>query len=128
MRYLLDTCTALWLWGDPTHLSAPVRRIIEDTENEIVFHQISSLEIQIKHSIGKLKLPHPPEAFIPEALRAHYLTYQHLLDDDIFMWQKLPPVHADPFDRILVAHSLVSGATMLTPDKHITQYPVRTIW
>jgi PIN domain nuclease of toxin-antitoxin system len=101
---------------------------VEDTENEIVFHQISSLEIQIKHSTGKLRLPQSPEAFIPEALCAHYLTYQQLLDDDIFFWRKLPPVHNDPFDRILVAHSLVSGATLLTPDRLIAEYPVRTLW
>ena len=128
MRYVLDTCTALWLLGDPDRLPEQVRRIVEDTGNEIVFHQISSLEIQIKQSLGKLKLPQPPEVFIPEALRAHYLTYQQLLDDDIFYWRKLPPVHDDPFDRILVAHSLVSGATLLTPDKRIAEYPVRTLW
>ena len=128
MRYLLDTCTALWLWGDPVRLPEQVRRIIEDTGNEIIFHQVSTLEIQIKHSLGKLRLPQPPETFIPAALRSHYITYQHLLDDDIFMWRKLPPVHDDPFDRILVAHSLVSGAMLITPDKCIAEYPVRTIW
>lgn len=128
MRYVLDTCTVLWLWSDPARLPEQVRRTIEDTGNEIIVHQISTLEIQIKHSLGKLKLPQPPELFIPEALRAHYLTYQHLLDDDIFMWRKLPPVHDDPFDRILVAHSLVSGATFITPDEQIAEYPVRTLW
>lgn len=128
MRYVLDTCTALWLWGDPLRLPEQVRGIVEDTDNEIVFCQISSLEIQIKHSLGKLRLPHPPEVFIPEAVRAHYLTYQPLLDNDIFMWRKLPAVHDDPFDRLLVAHSLVSGATLLTPDKRIAEYPVRTLW
>jgi PIN domain nuclease of toxin-antitoxin system len=128
MRYVLDTCTALWLWADPVRLPEQVRCIIENTGNEIVFHQISTFEIQIKHSLGKLKLPQPPEIFIPAVLRAHYLTYQHLLDDDIFMWRKLPPVHDDPFDRILVSHSLVSGATLLTPDKRIAEYPVRTMW
>jgi PIN domain nuclease of toxin-antitoxin system len=128
VRYILDTCSALWLWCDPARLPEQVRCIAEDTDNEIVVHQISTLEIQIKYSLGKLKLPQPPEVFIPEAVRSHYLTYQHLLDDDIFIWRKLPPVHDDPFDRILVAHSLVSGATLLTPDKHIADYPVRTIW
>jgi PIN domain nuclease of toxin-antitoxin system len=128
VRYVLDTCTALWLWGDPARLPEQVVRIVEDTENEIVVHQISTLEIQIKHSLGKLKLPQPPEVFIPKAIREHYLAYQHLLDDDIFMWRKLPPIHDDPFDRILVAHCLVSGATLLTPDEHIAEYPVRTLW
>lgn len=128
MKYLLDTCAALWLWGAPDRLSESVAEILRDGRNEILFSQVSTLEIQLKYGLGKLRLPKPPEQFVPEAVDRHLLLYEQIRDDAIFLLQKLPRLHDDPFDRLLITHALTSGSTLLTPDPLIHKYPVPVAW
>ena len=128
MRCLVDTCTALWLWGEPTRLSEKVTAILRDAHNEVLFSQVSTLEIQLKFGLGKLQLPKPPEQFIPEAVARHLMLYDRVRDEAIFLLQKLPGIHDDPFDRLLITHALTDGATILTPDPWIHQYPVPAVW
>jgi PIN domain nuclease of toxin-antitoxin system len=128
MRCLVDTCTALWLWSDPARLPAKVAEILRDGRNDVVFSQVSTLEIQLKFDLGKLQLPKPPSQFIPEALERHFMLYDRFRDDAIFLLQKLPHLHEDPFDRLLIAHALTDGATLLTPDPWIHRYPVPVVW
>ena len=128
MRYLVDTCAALWLWSEPTRLPDKVVTILRDTRNDVVFSQVSTLEIQLKFGLGKLQLPRPPEQFIPEAVERHFMLYDHIRDEAIFLLQKLPRLHEDPFDRLLITHALTGAATVLSPDPWIHQYPVPVVW
>lgn len=128
MTCLLDTCTFLWLTDQTQHLSAKVREVLEDPANTLVVSQISSLEIQIKYNRGKLPLGLPPEPFITEAIKKHGLHYLRLADEHIWAKAKLPPYHSDPFDRLLIAQASHEGMPILTPDPHITAYPIRVIW
>ena len=128
MTCLLDTCVFLWLSDQTEHLSAGARAILEDPANSLVVSQISSLEIQIKYNRGKLPLGLPPERFIRAAIEHHGLHYLTLADEHIWTMAKLPLLHGDPFDRILIAQAICDGLPLITPDPMIHAYPIRTIW
>ncbi len=128
MKILLDTCTFLWLSSQPGELSATARAALENRENEILLHQISVLEIVIKCASGRLTLTAPPSAFIRDSIERHDLRYISLDDETVFNLGKVPPVHRDPFDRLLVSHALLNGLTVATPDPFIHRYPVRALW
>ena len=128
MTVLLDTCVFLWLADDGRRLSPRAREILEDGSVILRLHQTTAWEIQIKHSLGKLPLPHPPRVAVPEAISRLGLDYRTLDDDTVFALEKLPPFHRDPFDRLLIAHALHEGLPLLTPDPLIHPYPIRTIW
>jgi len=128
MTCLLDTCTFLWLTDQTQHLSPAARAVLEDPVNTLVVSQISSLEIQIKYNRGKLPLGLPPEQFIAEAMARHGLHYLRLADEHIWATSKLPLLHGDPFDRLLVAQASYEGMSILTPHPHIAAYPISVIW
>jgi len=113
---------------DFRRLSAPAREILEDSTNVLCLHQVSTWEIQIKCSAGKLVLPHPPRMAVPMAIERLGLDYRTLDDGTIYTLEKVPALHRDPFDRLLVAHAIHEGLPILTPDPKIHPYPVRTLW
>ena len=128
MRFLLDTCAALYLWAGDGRLSAAAAEIIDDRANDLVFHQVSYLEITLKHSLGKLRLADPPSVLVPKALRAYGIDYAPLANEDIKGLEDLPWHHRDPFDRLLVAHARRHGLVFLTPDKAVRAYGVPVLW
>lgn len=128
MTVLLDTCVFLWLADEKHRLSAQAREILEDPSNILRLHQVTPWEIQIKHSLGKLPLPHPPRIAVPAAIEKLGLDYQTLDDGTVYTLEKVPHLHRDPFDRLLVAHAIHEGLPIVTPDPLIHPYPVRTIW
>lgn len=128
MTVLLDTCVFLWMADEKRRLSARAREILEDASNTLRLHQVTPWEIQIKHSLGRLPLPHPPRRAIPAAIEKLGLDYRTLDDDTIFTLEKVPPLHRDPFDRLLVAHAIHEGLPIISPDPLIKPYPVRVIW
>lgn len=128
MRLLLDTCVFLWAVDEAENLSPAARQAIQDPANEIIFHQISVLEIQIKHSLGKLALKTPPAEFIKKA-ESSLGTVRHTLDDAaLSLLGIMPWIHRDPFDRVLVAHSIYHGLTLVSPDPDINRYAARILW
>lgn len=128
MILLLDTCTFLWAVDRVDMLSPAAAAAIRDPANEVILHQVSALEIQLKHRLGKLPLLLPPRDFIPQALAKHGFGYRTLDDETIWNTAKLPDLHRDPFDRLLVAHALYEGLPIVTPDPMIQSYPARVIW
>lgn len=128
MTLLLDTCTFLWMADEQHRLSDKVRDMLENASNTLCLHQATAWEIQIKHSLGKLALPQPPRIAVPAAIAALGLDYHRLDDDTIYTLEKLPALHRDPFDRLLIAHAIHHGLPLLTPDPLIHPYPIRVIW
>jgi len=128
MTVLLDTCVFLWMADDVRHLSEAARDILMDSSNVLRLHQVTPWEIQIKHGRGRLPLPRPPRVAVPAAIERLGLDYRTLDDETVYTLEKLPPIHRDPFDRLLVAHAIHEGLPILTPDPKIHAYPVRTIW
>ena len=128
MNLLIDTCTFLWITKGSSKLSINAKKAFKFPDNKVFLSSISAWEISIKFRIGKLKLPSPPEQFIPGERQRHFITPLPLSEEDTFQLAKLPDIHQDPFDRILICQAIENGLTILTPDEFIHQYPVKTLW
>jgi PIN domain nuclease of toxin-antitoxin system len=128
MKLLLDTAAALFLWAGDERLSTDARHAIADPANELVFHQVSYLEITLKFSLGKLPLTEPPSLLVPKALEAYRIRFARLANDDIRALEALPFHHRDPFDRLLIAHSQRRGLVFVTPDSQVRRYQIPLLW
>ncbi len=128
MRLLLDTCTFLWIIGGAKELSSRAREAFADPANEALLSAACAWEIAVKHRLGKLPLPEPPDVFVPAQRAAHGIEPLAIDEEAALHVAKLPDLHRDPFDRLLVAQALVGGLVVLTPDDSIREYPVRTLW
>lgn len=128
MKILLDTCTFLWLVSDSDLLSNGAKTMFCEPANEVYFSSVSAWEISVKYTLGKLPLPSPPNQFVPEQRALHHVNSIDLKESDVLHLYHLPPLHRDPFDRMLICQAIENGFTILTPDKAITNYPVRSIW
>jgi len=127
MNLLLDTNALLWSLSSPDRLSDEARRTLEREDTTVFFSQVSLLEIQIKLSVGKLRLDIEPEQ-LPGSAEASGFLPLRLENGAIFLLGKLPLIHRDPFDRLLVCESIYSGAALVTPDPWISKYPVKILW
>ncbi|UTC67659.1 MULTISPECIES: type II toxin-antitoxin system VapC family toxin [unclassified Treponema] len=124
--YLLDTHTLLWFLNDSPKLSKRALEIIT-TEGKIFFSIVSLWEIAIKKTIGKLDL----DSSISEIEALCYekdisliqIKAKHL--DKII---ELPNIHSDPFDRLIIAQSIIENLILITKDINIPHYPVKTVW
>ncbi len=128
MNLLLDTCTFLWIATDDPALSPVARELFTDPNNDVFLSAVSAWEITVKHHLGRLPLPDPPQRFVPAMRTGHGIAALPLGEEACLLAGTLPPVHRDPFDRMLVCQALVLGLTILTPDPTIARYPVRTAW
>ena len=128
MKILLDTCTFLWIITDDSELSPQAKTLFIDPSNEVYLSVASTWEIAIKYKRGKLSLPKSPEKYIPTKRKQHNIDSLPLAEEATLYLTKLPNLHKDPFDRILICQSIVSGLIILTPDELISQYPLRSIW
>lgn len=128
MRILLDTAVLLWMAEAPENLSPPARAALTCGEHEIWVHQASLWELQIKASLGRLQLDPTPRAWVERARVELRLEYARVEDDAIAMLERLPALHGDPFDRLLLAHALAYGLTLVSSDRQIHRYPVPVIW
>jgi PIN domain nuclease of toxin-antitoxin system len=122
MKYLFDTRVALWTLFDDPHLSRAAREILDDTGNKFLFSVCSIWEIAIKRGLRVAAFQHDPREIRQYLLRngCEELTIQgrHAVEVD-----RLPHIHKDPFDRILIAQAMVEGITLMTSDTTIAQYP-----
>ena len=122
MKLLLDTHLLLWAAGEPKRLSKQARTLIDNPDNELLFSAASLWEVVIKHGLGR-------EDFKVDArlLRRGLLDngYSELpiISDHVVATESLPPIHKDPFDRVLVAQATVEGVMLLTIDSLVAQYP-----
>jgi PIN domain nuclease of toxin-antitoxin system len=122
MKLLLDTHLLLWAAGEPKRLPAAARRLIGDARNELLFSAASLWEIVIKRSLGRDDFRVDPRLLRRGLLDNGYVELpvsgEHALAVD-----GLPSLHKDPFDRVLVAQSIVESVTLLTTDPLLAGYP-----
>ena len=124
MRVLLDTHALLWALADDERLSPPAREIIVDETNDILVSVVSAWEIAVKRALGKLEAPDNLQSVVAEAGFLQRL----ILFGDCKRLSNLPPIHRDPFDRMLVCQALEEGIPIVTRNPMIPSYPVQTIW
>lgn len=122
MTLLLDTQVLLWAAYVPDRLSAAARGLIEDVGNEMAFSPASLWEIVIKRALGRPDFRIDPRRLRRGLVENGYvelaITSAHALAVDL-----LPPVHKDPFDRLLVAQALAEGVPFVTADGKLAAYP-----
>jgi PIN domain nuclease of toxin-antitoxin system len=124
MRLLLDTHVFLWyISADPT-LPAAYRDAVRDPAHTVYLSVASVWEAVIKHALGKLPLPAPPAEYLPRQRDAHQISTLPVEEGALPHLATLPPLHRDPFDRILIAQALQHGLTLLTVDDAVRAYPV----
>jgi PIN domain nuclease of toxin-antitoxin system len=120
---LVDTHVLLWWLSSPTQLADTARDAIADAESTVFVSAASAWEIAIKKARGKLRAPSDLEARLDEKGFARLaITVSHALKAGA-----LPPHHADPFDRMLVAQAELEGLTLVTRDPRIAQYGVAVL-
>lgn len=127
MTLLLDACTFLWLAGG-AELSPRASAAIRDPSNEALLSAVSVWEIVTKYRAGRLPLPEPPDTLIPAERALRGIDELPFDGDSALYGLRLPPLHKDPFDRMLVSQAISGGLTIVTPDPLIGQYPVRVLW
>jgi len=112
----------LWAAGQPDLLSEEARALLNDMDNELLFSAASLWEVAITRGLGRLDFVVDPRLLRRGLLDNRYgelaITSEHALAIDL-----LPPIHKDPFDRILVAQAIVEGITLLTTDPVVARYP-----
>ncbi len=128
MRLLLDTYTFLWIADGSSLLSAGACETFRDPGNEVFLSFASAWEIAVKYRLGLLPVPARPETFVPAQRAAHGIESLSIDEEAVLHLSRLPDLHRDPFDRILVAQAVVGGLVLLTPDEAIQKYPPRTLW
>lgn len=128
MRYLLDTSVLIWTLGYPERLPDDVREILADPDPMIWFSAINIWEIGIKSSLGRADFDLNPHVARATSLHLGFVELQ--IDGlQAAAASDLPHFHADPFDRLLIAQAITSGATLLTSDRTIARYqgPIRLV-
>jgi PIN domain nuclease of toxin-antitoxin system len=128
MKLLLDTHLLLWAAGHPDRLSVEARRLIGDSDNELLFSAASLWEVVIKRGLGRDDFKVDSRTLRRGLLDNGYGELP-IVSNHVVAVESLPAIHKDPFDRVLVAQATVEGITLLTTDSLIAQYPgpIRTV-
>jgi PIN domain nuclease of toxin-antitoxin system len=121
MRYLLDTQLVLWLPIGDARISASAKTILKSPVDEFIFSVASIWEIAIKKSLGKPGFSMDPGA-IRQQMREHGYAELPIFGKHVIAVANLHFIHKDPFDRLLIAQSVVEGITLLTTDATISKY------
>jgi PIN domain nuclease of toxin-antitoxin system len=122
VKLLLDTHLLLWAAGNPSRLSSGARNLINDADNELLFSAASLWEISIKRGLGRTDFKVDPRLLRRGLLDNGYGELP-IISDHVVAIDVLPPIHKDPFDRILVSQAIVEGVTLLTTDSLLVRYP-----
>lgn len=123
---ILDTCALIWLTTGDGRLSDNARRHISESVTVSV-SAITAFEIGVKHARGKLRLPSTPSTWFEMALRLHDISICSIDHRVALRATELPPIHADPCDRLIIATAQLLGYPIITTDAKFTQYEVTTI-
>jgi PIN domain nuclease of toxin-antitoxin system len=127
MKISLDTHIFLWYISGDKRLLDDKRANIQDLNNEIYLSVVSIWEAIIKYQIGKLPLPQSPEIYLPAQREKHQILSLTLDEDSVAHLTQLPPIHRDPFDRMLICQANVLDLMLMTDDEIVQKYPVHLL-
>ncbi len=128
MNFLLDTHVFLWLAACPEKLSPKVEKIVLNTENSLFLSIVSLWEMQIKIQLGKLDLDMPLVELWHGQQAKSLLMLLPTKEEHVWTLAKLPQIHKDPFDRLLIAQSLNENMPFITADEIISKYDAKVVW
>jgi len=122
MKLLLDTHLLLWAANGFEYLPPVAQTLMSNPENELFFSVASLWEIVIKCGLGREDLKVDPR-ILRRGLLDNGYSELPILSEHVVVIGNLPPIHKDPFDRLLVAQAIAEGITLLTADAHVARYP-----
>ena len=122
MKLLLDTHLLLWAAGAPEQFSRDARELLSAPGNELFFSAASVWEISIKRGLGREDF-HVDTRLLRRGLLDNGYSELPIGSEHAVQIESLPPIHRDPFDRMLIAQAMVEGITLLTADALVAQYP-----
>jgi PIN domain nuclease of toxin-antitoxin system len=122
LTLLVDTHLLLWAAGEPQKLSRKARRLLGDPGSQLWFSAVSLWEVAIKHGLGREDFRVEPRrlrrGLIDNGWRELAISSEHAVAT-----LDLPPIHKDPFDRMLVAQAQIEGLALVTSDELVARYP-----
>ncbi len=127
MKILLDTNVFLWAITDDARLRKAQRSAYSDAANDLYLSVASVWEILIKTGLGKLPLPVPAADYIHRQMEKNRVTALGIQSRHLVELEKLPPLHRDPFDRMLVAQARAEKMPVMTGDRAIARYGVKVM-
>ena len=128
MNVLLDTHTFLWWNIGDSQLSEQARTIISDSRNQIYLSAASAWEIAIKYGKGRLELPEAADKYVANRINHYQFMALPIEVSHATYVHDLPPIHNDPFDRLLIAQSRLEKLPLLSADSVFAEYDVDVVW
>ena len=128
MTLLLDTCTFIWLCSAPEKLGDSAATALDSQSNDRVLSLASVWEITLKYHSGKLPLPEQPDRWIEEQLKLQDINVLPLQRTTLYRAGALPPIHKDPFDRVIAADALQRNLRIVSPDTPFRAYGCNVVW
>ncbi|HYW22343.1 MAG TPA: type II toxin-antitoxin system VapC family toxin [Nodularia sp. (in: cyanobacteria)] len=126
MRQILDTHILIWFVSGDPRISASMRSQIENNDN--LLSLASVWEMAIKHSIGKLNFQSSFNEFVEQQIIMNGIELLPIIIDHVVVVSSLPLHHRDPFDRLLIAQSIVENIPLLSADQIFDAYPIQRLW
>lgn len=127
--YLLDTCALLMLGGRQEDLPQKVVTLLENHPHALYVSTITAFEIVLKHSLGKLLLPIPPDQWYRKAVELYAIEELDVNSRIAMTSAALPFIHKDPCDRFIIATANECKMIIITADRIIPKYPnIKVIW
>ena len=125
MKLLLDTHALIWALTAPERLPQSLLEIVDKANTNVFASAASAWEIAIKVALGRLRFPieRLPAALVDAAFKELRVNIAHGLE-----MSRLPLIHRDPFDRLLVAQARCEGLTLVTRDPTVRRYAIKTLW
>lgn len=124
MKLLLDTHIFLWFINNDQRLPTQWRTVIRICDNEVYLSVISIWEVILKYQLGKINFPESPELYLPKQRKRHFINHLDLSEKSVTQLIKLPLLHRDPFDRMLMAQAISHSLIFMTVDSAIQAYSV----
>ncbi|MEH1936040.1 MAG: type II toxin-antitoxin system VapC family toxin [Nostoc sp.] len=128
MKLLLDTHIFLWFISGDQKLPIHLQNSIRDLNNDVYLSCVSVWEATVKYQLGKLPLPESPEIYLPKQRQQHLISSLNLDEESVAQLLKLPLLHRDPFDRMLICQALQHNLTIVTVDLAIRSYSVSILY
>lgn len=128
MKVLLDTHLLLWAAAEPDRLPPAARELLERLDAEPIFSPVSLWEVAIKRTLDRPDFQVDPRLLRRGLMDNGYAELAITGEHAVAVFD-LPPIHKDPFDRMLIAQAIVSGIELLTADSAVAQYagPIRQV-
>jgi PIN domain nuclease of toxin-antitoxin system len=128
VKYLLDTHAFLWFVMDDDRISSRAKTIIKNSRNEIYFSAASAWEMAIKTKLNRLRLKEELESFIIDQLSTNCFVPLSITISHSTYTERLPQIHKDPFDRLIIAQSILENLQLISIDKQIRKYKIKVVW